>query len=469
MNHPTIAAIATPLGPGGIGIIRISGPDSYVIMQKLFIRGSQQNNEQTKPTADNHFTSHRIYYGHIQDPTNAQIIDEVLAVFMAGPKSFTREDVLEIHSHSGFVVLDKLLSAVVDAGAGLANPGDFTKRAFVNGRIDLTQAEAVIDLINAPCETAVYMANNQICGGLRHAIEQIVSQLMTLRANLEADIEFGEHAESPYDSHSLRLVLNQKILPKINALIQNQKNSAIFKYGALLSIAGVPNVGKSSLLNRLVSRETAIVSEVPGTTRDIVKAYFSIKGIPVTVCDTAGIHDSTDPVECIGMEKAKENFQQADIVLLVLEATRPLNQTEKRLVADFNQKATVAVINKNDIADDAAKRSIEKQLADVRHIWVSAKTGSGLEKLKHIIYNDLIMEKEAARYNGVTPNLRQCKILESAQSALQNCDCAAQERQPVDIISEYLDYVINRLYEISGDPSTGDLYDHIFDQFCIGK
>ena len=384
MTPLTIAAISTPLGPGGIGIIRISGPDSYAIMRKLFVRGPKQSQAQRTDPSDNHFSSHRVYYGHIHDPSNSRVIDEVLAVFMAGPKSFTREDVLEIHSHSGFVVLDKLLSAVVDAGAGLADPGEFTKRAFINGRIDLTQAEAVIDLINAPCETAVYMASQQMGGGLRQAVDQIIAQLLSLKANLEAEIEFGEHSERPYDSQSLSLGLKDKILPEINVLIQNQKSAAIFKHGALLSIAGVPNVGKSSLLNQLVSRETAIVSEVPGTTRDIVKDYISIEGIPVAVCDTAGIHDSTDPVECIGMQKAKEAFQQADIVLLVLEATRPLNTIEKGLIADFEHKSTVAVINKKDIADKSAMQTIKKQLQAIRFIPVSAKTGDGLDKLKKV-------------------------------------------------------------------------------------
>ena len=469
MNNPTIAAISTPIGPGGIGILRISGPDSYDIMQRLFIRGAAQQKNQLQDHSDNQFKSHRVYYGHICDPNSGRTIDEVLAVYMAGPMSFTREDVLEIHSHSGFIVLDKLLNAVVDAGAGLADPGEFTKRAFVNGRIDLTQAEAVIDLINAPCETAVYMANNQLSGGLRHVIERIKSQLLNLRATIEADIEFGDEAATAYDRQSVKSVLELTILPEISMLIENQRNATIYKEGALLSIAGVPNVGKSSLLNRLVSRETAIVSEVPGTTRDIVKEYFSIKGVPVVVCDTAGIQDSQDPVECIGMEKAKENFQQADIVLLVLEATRTLNDVERRLIEDFKQKATVAVINKSDIADDSAMQSIEKRLADVRHISVSAKTGSGLEKLKNLIFDDLVRDKGAARDEMITPNLRQRKILEAVREDLEKCRSAVGKRLPSEIISEQLNRTIARLEEISGSRTNSDLYDYIFDQFCIGK
>ncbi len=469
MNHSTIAAISTPLGPGGIGIIRISGPGSSTIMRRLFIRGPVRSNKHSTRTPDQPFKTHRVYYGHIQNPKTGRILDEVLVVFMAAPNSFTREDVLEIQSHSGFVVLDKLLSAVIDAGAELAGPGDFTKRAFLNGRIDLTQAEAVVDLINAPCETAVHMANNQMRGGLRQAIQHMTAELVSLRGSLEADIEFGDEADIDVDNLPLKSDLKSKILPQIKAWIESQRSAAIFKEGALLSIAGVPNVGKSSLLNQLVSRETAIVSEVPGTTRDIVKEYFSIKGIPVVVCDTAGIHESTDPVECIGMKKAKENIQQADIVLLVLEATRALNEIEAGLVAEFKQRATVAVINKSDICDDVSVRALENALAGVRHIQVSAKTGKGIEKLKHLIFDDLVRHKGAVGDDRITPNLRQRKILEAAQAQLQQCLSAIDHKRSVEIISEHLKQTIERLSEISGDRSNADIYDHIFDHFCIGK
>lgn len=469
MSSNTIAAISTPLGPGGIGVVRISGPLAYTIMKQLFVRKKRRSNRTGRYSEEGRFSSHFVYYGHLVEPEHENIIDEVLAIYMKGPKSFTREDVVEFHSHSGFVVLDRILHAVVDAGADLSGPGEFSKRAFLNGRIDLTQAEAVLDLINAPCETAVQMASRQVAGGLREVIEALTATIAKLQAVCEANIEFYESVEDDQARLTVQEALSNSVLPEITKLIKRQKDTAIFKEGVLLAIAGAPNVGKSSLLNRLVERETAIVSEVPGTTRDIVRDYISINGVPVVICDTAGIHDTQDPVECLGIKKARDHFRRADIVLLVLEAARKLNNFEKKLIEELKYTRMIAVINKADIADDDAVADTQEKTKSIPHIQVSAKTGIGVAALKERIFNDLVSGKDIGHHAGATPNLRQRILLERIVQALQRCIVAAETEQSLDVISGLLNDILNLLGYISGNQKKEDLYDHIFSQFCVGK
>lgn len=468
MNNQTIAAISTPLGPGGIGIIRVSGPAACEILSCLFLPTKYDKTDKNLKY-DKRFTSHRIYYGHIREPNNGRILDEVLAVYMRAPKSFTREDVVEIHSHSGYVVLDRLLSAVIEAGAVLAEAGEFTKRAFLNGRIDLSQAEAVIDLINAPCETAVQLANRQMEGGVRDAVEKIVGDIGFLRANCEASIEFDDTTDSVTVLNLISNHLLEAVLPELVDLIHRQKEVAIYREGVQLSIAGAPNVGKSSLLNKLVDKETAIVSDVPGTTRDVVREYFSIQGIPVVVCDTAGIHDTKDPVECMGIEKARDQFERSDIILLVLEATRPPNNFEKQLVDDFRDMPIIVVVNKDDLADEKTVVKLQSKMKDKRLIRVSAKTGAGIVDLKKLIFNDLVSGDSGPLAEGVSPNLRQRKIFEQAAKKINHCVMAVENGQTCDLVSEKLKDILNVLEDVSGKRSREDLYDHIFSQFCIGK
>lgn len=469
MTNNTIAAISTPLGPGGIGIVRISGPDAYAIMQRLFFRKHQNDHCGAIHSPEKKFTSHRVYYGHLMDTGHRAIIDEVLAIYMKRPRSYTREDVVEFHAHSGFVVLDRILSAVVDAGADLAAPGAFSQRAFLNGRIDLTQAEAVIDLINAPCETAVQMASRQVAGGLRDVLETITANIAELQATCEADIEFPETTDQLADLQHIKRTIRADIAPEIAALIQRQKDTAVYQEGVLLAIAGIPNVGKSSLLNRLVERETAIVSEVPGTTRDIVRDYFSINGVPVVICDTAGIHDTKDPVECVGIKKARDHFQRANLVLLVLEATRAMNAFEETLADDFKNTSTIVVVNKDDVAIENAVSGIQKKIKTLPHIRVSAKTGVGIDALKALIFKDIVSGNDRVNHDGITPNLRQRKILERVKQELHRLERSAEAEQSIEVASSLLNNILHLLEEISGNRNKEDLYELIFSQFCIGK
>lgn len=471
MINKTIAAIATPLGPGGIGIIRISGPEALKILKKVFIPQRRRAGKAATSPSEIFFNTHQVYYGHIVDSVERNYIDEVLAICMRGPKSFTREDVVEIHSHSGFVVLDRILSTVFDAGAILAQPGEFTKRAFLNGRIDLTQAEAVIDLINAPCETALKMASQQIAGDFRKVIEGLIFKIRSLQARCEAIIEFDEsdQLEQNYPIKEIHQAVRQSVLPEIDALIKQQSDNAIFREGIVLAITGIPNVGKSSLLNRLVQNETAIVSEVPGTTRDILKEYISINGIPVVVCDSAGIHESKDPVECLGIDKARKQVGNADIVLLVIEAVQGMDRCDEEILACCDPEKTIIVINKEDIGKDTIMQNIERQAEKFQSIRVSAKFGNGIEQLKDLIFKKITIDRKLRPEERVTPNLRQRKLLQRARQELLNGLSDEALESAWELVGETFNQVVSTLDEIGGRRNKEELYDHIFSRFCVGK
>jgi len=467
MNHSTIAAISTPLGSGGIGIIRISGPKSLDILKRIFIRQGKEHSIQNSENAD--FQSHRVYYGKILDPNNGKLIDEALAIYMKAPKSFTREDVVELQSHSGFVVLDRVLTAVLDNGAALAEAGEFTKRAFLNGRIDLSQAEAVIDIINAPCETAVHMASQQIDGNLKESVEEIRNRIMGLRAMMEADIEFSEQSIAQMEPKKAFEIIQKDILPGIENLVQNQKDTAIYRDGMLLSIAGLPNVGKSSLLNQLVQKETALVSEVPGTTRDVVREYLTIRGVPVVLCDTAGLHDSLDPVESMGIQRARDQIKQSDTILFVLDGSRDLIEDEKQLIESLKPKRTFFLINKIDIADQKRVMALSESLLDERVLEISAKTGAGIGDLKDRIFYGIVKSDLKDQTAAGFPNLRQRRILERAAEMMKQCGNDLLNGVYADVVSERLKDAVVVLEDISGSRDREDLYDTIFNQFCIGK
>ena len=467
--NPTICAISTPLGPGGIGVIRLSGQDAVAILNVVFLprmRSQASSKNEAWPK------SHRIYYGHIADPKRGQIIDEVLAFCMKAPNSFTREDVVEIQSHSGIIVLDQILSLLIDYGAALAGPGEFTKRAFLNGRIDLSQVESIIDLINAPGEAAAGIASRQMTGALKDEVEEICKKIVDLRARCEALIEFSEeeigiaeHAAAGIDSE-----LRQTILEDLKRLIQKQKESAVYNEGIHVAISGCPNVGKSSLLNRIAQRETAIVSDLPGTTRDIVKDQISINGIPVVLCDTAGIHDTKDPIECIGIERARKQIACADLTLMVMDASRQLNALEFQWLTEKPVKATIVVINKNDQADENNVEAIMNEIHEHPHIRVSAKLGDGIDDLKSMILKRCLAEPDSKPPMGATPNLRQRKLLEKVKAEMEAItSCGPLIEESLEELSGMMSNALGLLAEITGKKHQADLYDQIFNQFCIGK
>lgn len=469
MDNRTIAAISTPLGPGGIGIIRISGPDALGILKRLFLVQSKKSAH--KKEAKHAFSSHHVYYGHLREADTDTVIDEVIVFFMKGPSSYTREDVVEIQSHSGYIILDRILSAILGAGAQLARPGEFTQRAFLNGRIDLTQAEAVVDLINAPCETAATMAVNQASGGVKDKINTLLHLVNELNAKCEATIEFGESDDLSIeqDLSAMSHELFDSILVQIRHLIQSQKTSAIYYDGILMTIAGVPNVGKSSLLNQLVEKETAIVSEMPGTTRDIIREYLSINGIPVTLCDTAGLHETKDPVECIGIDKARDHIKKAELLLFVIEAVRGLNDFEKQFLKENGGRRILIVVNKVDIAGPEDLKILNKDIGHFISIAVSAKTGSGISDLKKIIFNTLVGEQNKENIPVAPPNLRQRKILEKIEQMILSEKENIKINPEAELMADILSHIREELEKITGSTNGDDLYDHIFSQFCVGK
>lgn len=469
MHYPTIAAISTPVGPGGIGIVRISGPAAYSILRRVFKPKNNHREGRPGEALEQPFLSHRVYYGFLIDPVSGTPIDEVLAIYMKGPKSFTREDVVEVQSHSGYVLLNRILGILIDNGASLADPGDFTKRAFLNGRIDLTQAEAVIDLINAPSETAAQLACQQVAGGIKDAVAELVDALTALQAGCEAQIEFFEEIRSDNGLTALSTKIDESILPTIDGLIQREKDAAIYRDGIKLAILGLPNVGKSSLLNVLVERDAAIVSSLPGTTRDIIREHISINGIPVVACDTAGIQESADPVERIGIQKAKDQLVGADIVLMVLDGSRALQPGDERLVDEARAFNTILVINKDDVAIESVLSFVRQRFSELSQIRISAATRSGIERLKEMIFRRLVNGNRHGFSDWVSPNRRQRQILEQAREELNRLIESCHHHQDVEQVSGRLAQVCRRLEEISGNRGNADLYDYIFSQFCVGK
>ena len=469
MDNRTIAAISTPLGPGGIGIIRISGPEALVILKRLFLFQGKKSTR--KKETEHAFSSHHVYYGHLREADSDTVIDEVIVFFMKGPNSYTREDVVEIQSHSGYIILDRILSAILDAGAELARPGEFTQRAFLNGRIDLTQAEAVIDLINAPCETAANIAVNQASGGVKDKITTLLHIVNDLNAKCEAMIEFGESDDLSIekDLSEISHELFDSLFGQIRHLIKSQKSSAIYYDGVLMTIAGVPNVGKSSLLNQLVEKETAIVSEIPGTTRDVIREYLSINGIPVTLCDTAGLHETKDPVECIGIDKARDHIDKAELLLFVVEAMRGLNTFEKQFLKENGDRRILIVVNKVDLTSPEDCKKLNKDIANFISIAVSAKTGFGISDLKKLIFNTLVGEQNKDNIPVAPPNLRQRKILEKIERMILSEKDNIQLHPEPDLMAATLGHIRKELEKITGSTNGEDLYDYIFSQFCVGK
>jgi tRNA modification GTPase len=471
MNNRTIAAISTPIGPGGIGIIRISGDDSLLILKNLFVSRKNLSDPDYDLATERSFSSHHVYHGFVHDIGGGNLIDEVLAFYMKGPNSYTREDVVEIQSHSGYVVLDRILSAVLDAGAELAEPGEFTQKAFLNGRIDLTQAEAVIDLITAPCSTAATLAIQQASGAIKRKIDQILDLVIEINAKCEAMIEFDDSDDLALGAGlvEIKSSLFQSLLPQIQNLIQSQKTTAIFCQGVLMTIAGVPNVGKSSLLNQLVEKEAAIVSEIPGTTRDVIREYLSIKGVPIILCDTAGLHETQDPVECIGINRAHDHIERAELLLFVIEANRELNPFEETFFSENKSKRTIIVVNKVDIADAEALKKIYRKIKDFKYINVSAKTGSGVDELKDLIFHYLVNDPMGETNLGVTVNLRHRKILEKIERILLSAKDKGEDLQAPELIADLLGRIRILLEDITGRNTNEDIYKSIFSQFCVGK
>ena len=457
-KRDTIAAIATPHGESGIGIVRISGPLAEKVATRLF-------RAKKKPA---HLKSHHLYYGEIVDPENGKPLDEVLLTLMRKPKTYTREDVVEINCHGGYLVLKRVLEVVLEQGVRLAQPGEFTKRAFLNGRIDLSQAEAVIDVIRAKTAKSLNMANQQLTGNLSHEIEGLRARVVRSLALVEALIDFpDEEIEVNEDVIQGDLEVGQK---RVRELIESYEEGRIYRDGVSVSIVGKTNVGKSSLLNILLREKRAIVTPIPGTTRDVIEEVVNIHEIPIRLVDTAGIKRASNPIEREGVRLAKGKVAEADMVILVIDGSRSLDKYDWEIIDEVREKKKVVALNKRDLPIKISMEQIQRALPNTRTVKISALKNQGIDKLKESIYSTLTRD-------GIGPdtgevlivNARHKKALEGSLQCLWRAKEGMEKKVPIEFVALELRSCLDHLGEIGGETTTEEVLEYIFNQFCIGK
>lgn len=463
--NDTIAAVSTPHGNGGIGIIRISGEKAFQIAANLF--------SGKKPF--DKIKTHTLNLGKILNPINGDVVDEVLLSKMCRPLTFTKEDVVEINCHGGTVVLMRILDLIMKEGARPAEPGEFTKRAFLNGRLDLSQAEAVIDLINARTTEGSKAAAAQLEGKLSGRIKKSRNSLIGLIAHIEVTVDYPEHDIEEVTGKAVY----EGILTTLEDLLKISESfdkGRILKEGIRVVIAGKPNVGKSSLLNELTGKNKAIVTNIPGTTRDIIEDYISIKGIPVRLLDTAGIRKTADPVEKIGVEKAEGALESADLVILVIDGSRGLDEEDIEIIRKANGKKILYIINKTDMADEANISDIESKLEyaaqsgiNPRIIKASMLYGEGIEEVEKAIEELFIQGKININNEVLVTNIRHKNLLDRAVSSLKEACQAYNNSMPLDMITIDIKNAADYLGQITGESVSEDVVREIFSRFCIGK
>jgi tRNA modification GTPase len=459
-QEDTISAVATASGEGGIGIVRISGKDALQIASKLF-KGAGGNSV-------TQIASNQMTYGYIIDPDSSKIIDEVLLLIMRTPHSYTREDVIEIHCHGGVVPLRKILELTLIAGARMAEPGEFTKRAFLNGRLDLTQAEAVIDIIRAKTDASLRMAVGQLSGTLSDNIRELRHAVLRMIAQLEATIDFPEE---DIEDMAAQAVSEQvrAITRLLDKLLATAQTGRILREGLETVIIGKPNVGKSSLLNALLREKRAIVTAIPGTTRDIIEEYVTIGGIPIKIVDTAGIRETADLVEQLGVERARQFIASADLILLLLDASAPLSAEDREVLAMLPGREAIVLVNKSDLPPLLEMNQVLEYVSDKKLLKISVLEGLGLDELEQsivdLVYSGQVQQGEGAFVN----NVRQANLLRQAKQHLAEVLETIAADMPADCMVVDLRAAWHKLGEITGDTVGEDIIDQIFSQFCIGK
>lgn len=456
----TIAAVATAVGEGGIGIVRLSGPSSVSIADGLF-RGSRGRSAADQP-------ARYAAYGHIIDPVDGRTVDEVLLIIMPAPHSYTREDVVEIHCHGGPLPLRRILALVLAAGARAAEPGEFTKRAFLNGRLDLSQAEAVIDVIRAKTDASLRLAVGHLAGAFSQKVGAFRQEILRLIAHLEAAIDFPEEDIEELAAREVVAALTT-LGDDIDRLLATADTGRILREGLATAIIGKPNVGKSSLLNALLGAKRAIVTDIPGTTRDIIEEYVNIGGIPLKVIDTAGIRETADVVERIGVERAREALAQADLVLVLLDASAPLTSEDREVLGLLSGRQAIVIVNKTDLPSVIDMAAVAALVPDKPVIRISALEGTGVAELEtaisDLVYSGRVVQGESA----FVSNVRHSQLLKQARGRLQEAQTAAEGGLPPDCIVVDLRAAWTTLGEITGETVGEDIIDTIFSQFCIGK
>lgn len=468
--NDTIAAISTPLGEGGIGIVRLSGDNSLDIIKKIFSSPTLPRACQPMAKKTISFSDKKMVYGFISDPKTSKKIDEVMIVYFKKPRTYTGEDIIEIHGHGSIVSLNKILELALEKGARLALPGEFTKRAFLNGRIDLSQAEAVAKLIKSKTEKSLEIAMNQLEGRLSLEIKKMRSQIMNELALMEAHIDFSEEDLPPLSLEDIAQKNEQRI-KKIEKWLTAADESKIFSQGVKTVITGRPNVGKSSILNMLVEKDRAIVTDIPGTTRDALYEWINLKGVPFKLVDTAGVRFSGDYVEKIGVEKTLTEVEEADIVLMVFDVSEQINEEDKKTIEHVikKEKNFIVVLNKSDLPPrldyDKVDNYIKKHKGIIK---TSAVSGIGFDELKHKMFN-LVCGGSFDTNEYLVSNTRHINLLKEAKKNLTDAQESISKNMDIDFITIDLKEAWHKLGEIIGETVKEDIVNKIFSEFCIGK
>ena len=455
----TIAAISTAPGIGGIGIIRMSGEKTYEVLEKIFRPKQEMDLKQVK--------GYRIKYGYIVE--NETIVDEVLVSFFRAPHSYTTEDLCEIQSHGGTYVVQKILELCLKNGATLTEPGEFTKRAFLNGRIDLSQAEAVIDLINAKTEKESKASIQQLEGDLSAEIRKIRDLLMSIMVEVEVSIDYPE-----YDVEEVSYKKAETVLKQVEQALETLKNSfetgKIVKEGIGVALIGKTNAGKSSLLNAILKEERAIVTEIEGTTRDIIKESISVRGIPINIIDTAGIRSADNKVEQIGIERSRKSAEEADLVIAIFDGSRPFTNEDEQIIEMIQNKKCIFVLNKTDISlENQVKEELVKRVPNQNIIEISAKNKKGIEEIYSEIERLFKLNEIQLDYNIVVTNVRHKQIITQAIEETKKALQANREALPMDMVGLSIKAILEDLGQITGESVSEEIINEIFAKFCLGK
>lgn len=452
----TIAAISTATGNGGIGIIRMSGKECFNILEKIFKPIKKSEN----------ICGYTIKYGHIMDGDN--IVDEVLVSYFKAPKSYTTENMCEINSHGGFIVERRILELCLKNGAELAEPGEFTKRAFLNGRIDLVQAESIIDLINSKSEKEAKASISQLEGNLSKNINSIKSELLDLMADVEASIDYPEYDIEEVTNKKILQALD-KVESHLKKLNKTFKNGKILREGIKTAIIGKPNAGKSSLLNTILNEERAIVSETKGTTRDTIEEYVTIEGITLKLIDTAGIRETNDEIEKIGVEKSKKLINEAELVIAIFDGTKDLSEEDYEILNLIESKNAIILLNKMDIKDFELDKNDAIKKSGKETIKISARNGDNIDILYKAIANMYKINDIELDDGEIVTNIRHKNQIDESLKSIEKARKTVYNSMPVDIIEIYLKQILGDLGKITGDDISEDIINEIFSKFCLGK
>lgn len=459
MDFDTITSISTPMGEGAIGIVRLSGPEAVEIGDKLY-KGKKKLKD---------VPSHTINYGHIIDPETDEVVEEVMISVLRAPKTFTREDIIEINCHGGILTINRILELTMTHGARMAEPGEYTKRAFLNGRIDLSQAEAVMDFIRSKTDRASKVAMNQIEGRLSDLIKRQRQSILEILAQVEVNIDYPEYDDVEDATTEFLLAQSKKIKNEIDQLLETGTQGKIMREGLSTVIVGKPNVGKSSMLNNLIQDNKAIVTEVAGTTRDVLEEYVNVRGVPLRLVDTAGIRDTEDIVEKIGVERSRKALSEADLILFVLNNNEPLTEEDRTLYEVIKNEDSIVIVNKTDLERRLDIEEVKTMIGDTPLIQTSMLKQEGVDELELQI-RDLFFGGEVQNQDMTyVSNSRHISLLKQARQTIQDAIDAAEAGIPMDMVQIDLTRTWELLGEIIGESASDELINQLFSQFCLGK